>query len=308
MSETDPRLEQKHLTMLDERYARLRVAQPRQSRSMEESMRRYGQLSPLVVCHRGEQLAVVDGYKRLRAARRLALDSLTVRVLALGERAAVAAVYGLNRGGRGLLDLEEALVVRELIREQGMTQAEVGEILGHDKSWVSRRLMLVERLCDEVRDDVRVGLIPVTVAREVARLPRGKQPEVAAAVHRHGLTTRDAALLVQLFEGTTDRAQQEALLSSPHELLEAHRGHPKAAPNDPRLGPGANKLRRQTLWVAEGLARLDRMLPACPAAAWTEAERTVLRGPLVETARLAARVGQSLLGTALALEADDGGR
>lgn len=301
-------LEQQPLSGLDERYARLRVAQPRQSKAMVASLRRYGQLSPLVACRRGERLAVVDGHKRLSAARTLEFEALTVRVLPLGERAAVAAVYGLNRGGRGLVDIEEAMVVRELVREQGMNQPEVGELLGHDKSWVSRRLMLVERLCDEVRDDVRVGLIPTSVAREVARLPRGNQPEVAAAVHKNGLTCRDAALLVQLFEGTTDRAQQEALLSSPHALLEAHRGHPKAAPNDPRLGPEANKLRRQALWVAEGLAKLDRMLPAHPAAAWTEAERAVLCGSLMQTSQAATRVGHALLGAAMGLEVDDGGR
>ena len=299
---------QQPLSALDERYARLRVAQPRQTKAMVESLRRYGQLSPVVACQRGERVALVDGHKRLSAARALELETLTVKVLPLGERAAVAAVYGLNRGGRGLVDLEEAMVVQELIRQQGMTQPEVGELLGHDKSWVSRRLMLVERLCDEVRDDVRVGLIPASVAREVARLPRGNQPEVAAAVHKNGLTCRDAALLVQLFEGTTVRAQQEALLSSPHKLLEAHRGHPKAAPNDPRLGKEANKLRRQALWVAEGLAKLDRMLPAQPAAAWTEPERPVLRASLMQTGQAAIRVGNALLGAALALEVDDGGR
>lgn len=291
---------------LDERYARLRVAQPRQAKAMVESLRRYGQLSPLVACRRGEDLALVDGYKRLSAARALALELLTVRVLPLSERAAVAAVYGLNRSGRGLVDLEEAMVVRELVREQGMTQPEVGELLGHDKSWVSRRLMLVERLCDEVQDDVRVGMIPVTVAREVARLPRGNQPEVAAAVHKNGLTTRDAALLVQLFEGTTERIQQEALLSSPHDLLEAHRGHPRAAPNDPRLGVEANKLRRQALWVAEGLAKLDRMLPARAAPTWTAAERMVLRGQLMQVGQVATRVGHTLLGVGHTLEVADG--
>jgi hypothetical protein len=146
------------------------------------------------------------------------------------------------------------------------------------------------------------------VAREVARLPRGTQPEVAAAVHRNGLCTRDAALLVQLYEGTTERAQQEALLHNPQAMLEAHRGHTGAAPNDPRLGVEANKLRRQALWVAEGLARLERLLPARPVAAWTELERTVLRGSLVQVGETALRVGHSLLGAGHTLEVSDGGR
>ena len=287
---------------LDERYGRLRVARPAQLKAMTESLRRYGQLSPVVACQREETLAVVDGFKRLAASRVLELQTLSVRVLPLTERAALAAVYGLNRGGRGLVDLEEALVVRALVREQGLSQPEVGELLGRDKSWVCRRLMLVERLCAEVQDDVRVGLVPISVAREVARLPRGNQPEVAACVHTQGLTVRDAALLVRLFEQTTDRQQQEALLASPHELLEAHRGHDRAAPNDPRLGAAANRLRRQALWVAEGLATLDRLLPAKPASEWTSAERLVLVELLQKVGEAATRVGRILEQVTRALE------
>jgi hypothetical protein len=91
-------------------------------------------------------------------------------------------------------------------------------------------------------------------------------------------------------------------------MLEAHRGHTGAAPNDPRLGVEANKLRRQALWVAEGLARLERLLPARPVAAWTELERTVLRGSLVQVGETALRVGHGLLGAGHTLEVSDGGR
>ena len=63
-------------------------------------------------------------------------------VVALEETAAIAAVMTLNQVGRELNDLEQALCVRALIREQGLTQVAVGGQLGRDKSWVSRRLML----------------------------------------------------------------------------------------------------------------------------------------------------------------------
>ena len=193
---------------LDQRYAELRIAQPRAEAAMATSMGRFGQISPVVAARdSGDDapLVLVDGFKRLAAARGLGFETLSVRTMPLSARASVAAVYSLNRGGRGLMDLEEALVVRKLVRELGLTQPEVGELLERHKSWVSRRLSLVERLCDEVQDDVRVGLIVPTVAREVARLPRGNQPEVAATVQQHGLTSREASVLVSLFEAITDR-------------------------------------------------------------------------------------------------------
>lgn len=290
------------LSELDERYQRLRLPQPRLTAAIADSIRRYGQLTPVVVCERDNGLAVVDGFKRVAAARELEHETIAVRTLPLTERAAVAAVLGLNLGARGLVDLEEALVVRELLREQGMSQVEAATLLGRHKSWVSRRLMLVERLCDEVQDDVRVGVIPVSVAREVARLPRGNQPEVAACVHRHGLSSRDAARLVRLHEQTAGRSAQEALLEAPHAAIEAAYGaQARTPPHDPRLGQAANRLRNQALFVAEGLARLDKQLPVPTVSEWSATECRVLEQLLGRLGATAMQLGRQLEDVAAAM-------
>lgn len=264
------------LEQLDERYAALRLARPRQEQAITDSMARLGQIAPLVGCRRGEVLAVVDGFKRLRAARHLALPTLLVRVLPLSEQAAVASIYSLNRHGAGLLDLEEAFVVRTLVREQGLAQNEVAELLDRHPSWVSRRLALVERLDDKVQDDVRVGLLSCSAAREIVRLPRGNQTEVAAAVRCAGLSSRDATRLVDLFGKATDRAQQRALLDHPREVLERQAGGATTAPWDVRLGPETNRLRRSVLIATASLRRAASELAQTQPTAWSEPERTVL--------------------------------
>ena len=294
------------LASLDVRYSRFRLPQPRHEEAMAASLRRFGQVSPIVASPHGESYAVVDGFKRLAAAERLGLGELRVRPLALTERAALAAIYGLNRGSRGLMDLEEAMVVRELVRGQGLTQPEVGALLEHDKSWVCRRLALVERLDESVQQDLRVGLVPVSVARELVRLPRGNQPEVAAAVHRAGLTSREACLLVDLFERTADRAVQKELLLSPRPAIEAHRCEAQQAPHDPRLGPSANALRRQAASTLESLARLDRLAIAVATADWTEPERRILAPILRQVSGVATRIGGSVASVASAMEVGNG--
>ena len=40
-----------------------------------------------------------------------------------------------------------------------MTQVEVAELLGWHKSWVCRRLALVEKLTLKAREDLRLGLL-----------------------------------------------------------------------------------------------------------------------------------------------------
>jgi ParB/RepB/Spo0J family partition protein len=289
------------LERLDERYARLRIVQPQQERALAASLRRLGQLMPLVVCERGSTLAIVDGFKRLPAARAVGLPALHVRVVALSEPAALSAMVPLNHTGKGLCDLEEALVVRALCREQSLEQTQVATLLGRHKSWVSRRLSLVERLSPEVQEDVRVGLVGVTVAREVARLPRGNQREVASCVHTHGLSSGEASALCTLFETTSDRAQQRYLLAQPREALAARQRLAVAA-YDTRLGPSTNLLRGRLLATMRATADLIQRIEECRPSGWTATERLVLE-PLVRQVRgVTALFGDKLASACEALE------
>ena len=72
-------------------------------------------------------------------------------MLEADERRAKAAIFGLNQTGRRTQEWEEAWIVHSLVREDGMTQVEVAELLGHHKTWVCRRLALVEKLAETPR-------------------------------------------------------------------------------------------------------------------------------------------------------------
>src|SRR5437762_11965278 len=79
------------LEALGQHYRRYRLADPPAEAAMAGSLRRWGQLSPVVACQRGPQLALLDGFKRWTAARQVAgLATLSVRVLAVDERTAKA--------------------------------------------------------------------------------------------------------------------------------------------------------------------------------------------------------------------------
>lgn len=73
------------------------------------------------------------------------------------------------------VELEEAWIIYALVIDDGLQQVEVAQMLGRHKSWVNRRLALIERLCNEARDALRLGLLTPTQARHLTRLPRGNQ-------------------------------------------------------------------------------------------------------------------------------------
>lgn len=72
---------------------------------MERSLRDQGQLTPLAVYRtEDEGLEVIDGFKRLSAARELGWTDLRGRVLDLSPVAAMVALVALNEG-HALTDL-----------------------------------------------------------------------------------------------------------------------------------------------------------------------------------------------------------
>ena len=69
------------LAELGQRYRRYRLADPEAEDAMAGSLRRWGQLAPVVACVRSDQLELLDGFKRHAAARQIAGMTLSVRVL-----------------------------------------------------------------------------------------------------------------------------------------------------------------------------------------------------------------------------------
>ena len=230
---------------LGEQLSALRVLEPSAVREMERSVARHGQLTPLVVYRSCEQLEVIDGFKRLRAARVLRVDELAVKEIEADAAQAKAAIYVLNQR-HGITELEESWLVRSLYRDEHLTQPAIAHLLQRHKSWVCRRLALAEELEPGVAADVRLGLVPIRTAIALTRLPRGNQPAVAAAVG--GLTTRQAEHLVAALLAVPAGPARDAALA--------------AAQLEPTL-PSRRELRAQARsqaeWVVLDIAQLTRV-------------------------------------------------
>lgn len=229
---------------ISERYGEYRLIRPNAEKQMLTSLQRYGQISPVVVSKsKGGLFDLVDGFKRLRASRQIAkMNTLRAHVLPLNTRAAKAAVLYLNWGSRSVSDLEEGWVIHALCSEDGLTQVEVGALLGRDKSWVSRRLSLVQRLSEEVQEQIRLGLLSGTAGRELARLPRGNQNDVLKAIETHRLCSREVSSLVKVLL-SEEPSQRRPLLSDPRGALRRH-GKWYQLQRDERLSGAGNRLFR----------------------------------------------------------------
>jgi ParB/RepB/Spo0J family partition protein len=211
---------------IGEKYGIYRIVSPRADAAMVKSMRKYGQMTP-VVCVKGQGgYELIDGFKRLRACRSLDERALKVKTMEVSGRVCKAALIQLNQSGRSINEMEEALVLQSLHREDGLTQVEIAALIGRDKSWVSRRIALMERLSEEVQEDIRLGLISVMTGRELAKLPRGNQREVAHTILRRRYSTREAAKLIGYLL-SRPRWEYGVILANPWEVVEPREPRPR---------------------------------------------------------------------------------
>jgi hypothetical protein len=285
------------LAALGQRYRRYRLSDPPAEHAMAGSLRRWGQLAPVVACVRDDQLELLDGFKRHAAARQVAgLTTLSVRVLAVDESAAKAAILGLNSGQRRACELEEAWIVQALVRDDGLTQVEAAHLLGRHKSWVCRRLALLEKLSAAVKEDLRLGLLGPALARQLTRLPAGNQEAVLAATRRDRLTAQEASAVIDLVHGASPE-QAAFVLAQPRAALALARGGPSAL-RDVRLSNAGNWLARQLGLVRDGLTRVEHWLRTPGERALQARDREILQPMLLQVGDQASRVADLVLGPA----------
>ena len=208
--------------LIGEFYGRFRLVHPQAEQRMVESMRRYGQLMPVIVSIKDERCELIDGFKRLRAARQLGFCGITAKNIEASPRVAKACIIQLNRKGGFITDLEEAMVCESLYREDRLTQLEIATLLGRHKSWVSRRLSLIQRLGEDAVNHLRLGLITSSIGRELARLPRGNQKRVLDSILTHRLCSRQSQQLVSLLL-QRPRWEHDNILHCPGQVLENNR-------------------------------------------------------------------------------------
>lgn len=235
-----------------------------QERSAEEAMagslRRYGQLSPVVVCPLEGRLMLLDGFKRHAAAREVAdMRTLWSRELAVDESTAKAAIYTLNSTSRQVQLLEEAWIVHALVRQDGLSQPAVASLLGRHKSWVCRRLALLEKLTPSAREDLGLGLLSPSAARQLTRLPTGNQDDVLSTARRESLTTGELQGVVDLLLAAGTAEKRRFVLEQPRQALREHDG---AVPRswDPRLSVAGNRVSGQLVRLLDLLGRMENWL------------------------------------------------
>ena len=118
---------------------------------------------------------------------------------------------------------------------------------------------MMEKLCAAAREDLRLGLLSPTMARQLVRLPAGNQQEALEAGRQHSLTAAELRGVVDLLLASGTREKAAFVLEDPRRALreaqaEEFRGW------DPRLSAAGNRVSRQLAVLLDRLARMTNWL------------------------------------------------
>jgi ParB family chromosome partitioning protein len=178
-------------------------AQPRKTfdeeklRELAESIKTQGIIQPVLVRRDGLDYRLIAGERRWRAAQLAGLHEIpaVVREVTAAEAFELALVENLQR--TDLNPLEEAEGYRRLIQEFGLTQDQVGERVGRDRTSVANALRLLQ-LPEQVKDLLASGVLGMGHARALLGMGTGSElVRTAERIVREQLSVRETERLVR---------------------------------------------------------------------------------------------------------------
>jgi ParB family chromosome partitioning protein len=204
------------------RYEGLRRCHPGQERQLLASLAEIGQQIPIVVVSQTPEFVVIDGYKRVRALKRLGRDTVQGTCWQVTELEALLLERSLRRASEDPLD--QAWLLAELQGRFGLALEELARRFERSKSWVSRRLALIQALPEAVQAQVRAGALSAHAAMKylvpLARANSEAAGQLAAAIAPWKFTSREVGSLYRGWQTGTARTR-ELILASPQIYLQA---------------------------------------------------------------------------------------
>jgi ParB family chromosome partitioning protein len=164
---------------------------------LASSIREKGIIQPLIVRETDEGYELIAGERRLRAAKLAGLSSVpaVIRDVADAEALELALIENIQR--ENLNPIEEAQAYQRLIEEFSLTQEEMAQKVGRDRTTITNSLRLLA-LPEIVRSDLATGTLSSGHGRALLALADERQILIAREKFiAKGMSVREAEAFVK---------------------------------------------------------------------------------------------------------------
>ena len=167
---------------------------------LADSIRRHGVLQPVVVRSVGDHFELIVGERRWRASRAAGCQTIpaVVKDIDSEDRLEIALVENVQRHDLNPMELAHAF---HALGEQELTQAEIGQRVGLDRSTVANHLRLLE-LPKQLQEDVESRRLSTGHAKALLQVTNPERRRLLRdRILREGLSVRAVEQLGRVIAG-----------------------------------------------------------------------------------------------------------
>lgn len=180
---------------------------------LARSIRSNGIVQPIVVRQKGSGYQIVAGERRWRAAQRAGLRKIPVAIREIEDSRLLEVALIENIQRQELNPIEEARAYRKLIDSIGLTQEEVSERVGKERSLIATLLRLL-KLPSDISQLIEEGKLSAGHGRALLMTEdAAAQKRIARNIIEKGLSVREAERAVKNASATVNIANKRVIKS-----------------------------------------------------------------------------------------------
>ncbi len=190
---------------------------------LAQSIKALGVIQPITVRKDGERFEIISGERRYRASKKAKLKSIPAYIRLVNDQELLEMALVENIQREDLDSIEIALTYQRLLDEIGMTQENLSQRVGKERSTITNSIRLL-RLTPAVQNAIRGGEISAGHGRAILSIESPElQRELFETILKEGLNVRQSELLASRLKSPATKGQKSVkVLSNDLKKVQKH--------------------------------------------------------------------------------------
>lgn len=187
---------------------------------LAQSIKNLGVIQPITLRKDGDRFEIISGERRFRASKIAGLKSVPAYIRLVNDQELLEMALVENIQREDLDAIEVALTYQRLLDEIGLTQENLSQRVGKERSTITNSIRLL-RLSPDVQNAVRSGEISAGHGRAILSLDSDElQQKLFQKIISEGLNVRQAELAANALKNPTKSLTRANTLSNEHRKAE----------------------------------------------------------------------------------------
>lgn len=172
---------------------------------LAQSIRNLGVIQPITLRKDGEKFEIISGERRYRASKMAGLKTIPAYIRLVNDQELLEMALVENIQREDLDAIEVALTYQRLLEEIGMTQENLSQRIGKERSTITNSIRLL-KLNPEIQNAIRAGQISAGHGRAILSLETEElQNQLFKEVVKGNLNVRQTEALATLLKNPKEK-------------------------------------------------------------------------------------------------------